>query len=127
MRRGKGNLTREQIKRIVELREVHGQTFEEIARAVGCSESAVRWHCCRQGVEGPRRNRLPATPSAPVTILRGGRPVRLFTEDEDAELLRLEAAGLSYAEIGRLMNRAPITVRNRLMALARREERREAR
>lgn len=121
--RRRPNLTREEIDRAIELREQHGWSVPRCARAIGCSASALDYHFLKLGVDGPAPPPLSPVPTEPVAQRRNGRIVRRFTVAEDAELLDLESQGVRVNEIARRLGRRPNSVRQRLMTLARREER----
>lgn len=115
--------TEEQANTAAELRE-QGLTFVEIGEKLGMNERSVQYHCMRLGADLPpnaprRNNRLPEV------YQRNGRIVRLFTPEEDAELLRLEATGMPTNQIARLMGRPANSTRGRLMLLAMKEARDE--
>ena len=56
---------------------------------------------------------------------RGGHEFRPYSPAEDAKLLKLEATGASYAEMGRALGRKPNSCQGRLMTIARHEAMRE--
>lgn len=123
------NLTRDQVAKIVELRSERGLGLAEIAEKMDCSIGSVSWALLREGAE--RKGDHPpakSSPEQPVSYQRNGRVVRLFTADDDALLLELEALGLNPAQIGKRFDpvRLPNTITGRLRTLARREARREA-
>lgn len=121
----KGRLTEQDFDQIVAMRE-RGCGYAEIGRAIGCSASAVSWHCLRLAVDPPKP--YPLRPdyhrTCPI-VQRRGHVVRAFTPDEDARLIALDAQGLSYGEIGRALGRRANSIRGRLMTLARRDDRAE--
>jgi DNA-binding CsgD family transcriptional regulator len=119
------NLTESELDRIVKMRE-RGLGFDHIGKEIGCSSSAVYWHCLRLGAEPPKPQWPLRTPcKTPVVRQRGGHTVRLFTQREDERLLQMRSQGLSIAEISRQLDRRSNSVVGRLMALARHEARRE--
>ncbi len=56
---------------------------------------------------------------------RGGHEFRPYSAAEDRKLLKLEATGASYAEMGRALGRKPNSCQGRLMTIARHEALRE--
>ncbi len=131
LRSGIRRLTDAERERIVELRE-RNWTIEAIARHVGCGLGTVQHWCLMRGAE-PRKVAPPRT-RRHLPFMRNGRPVNPFTAVEDAMLLVLDKASLSYSEISRRMTAAfpghprnPATIKYRLMMLARAQERQERR
>jgi hypothetical protein len=122
----KRRLTDEQLEMMAELRERVGLSYARIAKELKCSEGAVSWQCLKLGIEHPVPRRPGPKPPALTVIVRGDYVIRLFTPEEDEQLLALEAAGLTLSEIGRRLNRRWNSCRGRLMTLARREARLEA-
>ena len=120
-------MTDENIRIVAEHREA-GRSVQWIADRLGCSTGSVAWVCLKYGIETPQNadKVLPQTRPGPRIVKRGNHQVRAFCPEEDARLLELESKGLNISEISRLMNRAPNSVRNRLMTLARHDERRQA-
>lgn len=118
-------LTNEHFERICAMREA-GKSYEQIGRAIGCSSSAISWHCLRLGADGPKQTRLWTGIVGPEIFSRNGHSVRRYTPDEDELLLSLEAKGLPIATIAARMGRRWNSIKGRLMTLARREERQEA-
>lgn len=123
-------LTDEHLNAIAELRGDRGWSAARIAGHLQVSPGAVEWAFLRLGVEKPgaEDKPLPPVPTERAVYYRHGKPVVRFTTADDAELLRLEREGLTYAEIGRRMRptRLPNTIQGRLLTLARREARAEA-
>ena len=119
-------LTRAEIERIVELRE-RGRSEATIARLIGCSASAVSWALLREGVDIHQERPLAPVPTEPVVKLRGGFPVRLFTEADDERIAALEAEGLTVSQIARAMGRRNNSIIGRMRTLARRLGRAEFR
>ncbi len=122
--RKRPRLTADQVQLIIEHRE-RGLTMEQIARKVGCSQGSVNWLLLKQGVDIHENRVLPAVPTQPVTLQRGGHVVRRFTQAEDLKLLDLEKQGLCMTQIGRELGRRPNSIVGRLRTLARRAEREE--
>lgn len=114
------NLTPTEQERIAELREGKGYSYARIATIIGCSVGSVEWCCLKLAIVKP--NAQAQKPPQPVTRMRGGRPVRMFTADEDSILEAMSQAGTSHAEIGRKLNRSPNSIAGRLFTLARRQE-----
>lgn len=118
-------LTPEQQAEAAERREA-GEELNAIAKAMNCTFGSVQWACLKLGAELPTPHRLKLKHHVqnPV-VMRGGHIVRAFTPDEDRQILALEAQGLGDKAIGLQLNpqRKPNSVRCRLMALARRDER----
>lgn len=116
-------LTDAQLDTIVAMRE-NGATYEEIGKAVNRSADAIHWHCMKLGADSPRsRWRSWDTVQGPMVVSRANHVVRRFTPEEDEKLLRLEAQGFRVIEIARQLGRRHNSITGRLMALARREER----
>ncbi|GJD92877.1 hypothetical protein [Methylobacterium iners] len=118
-------LTDAELDRLVEMRE-RGKTHAVIARALGCSVSAVSYQCLRLGVETPKPPSVSIEIRGPLVTTRNGYMVRRFTPEDDAQILAMEAEQRSVSEIARHLGRQPHSVRQRLMTLARREARLEA-
>lgn len=118
----KRRLTDADYERIAELR-AKGHSCEWIGRKIGCSGSAVSWHCLRLGIDTPKPAPLRKDYYKRGPMKRGNFILRPYTPEDDAKLLDLEAKGLNYAELGRQLDRKPNSIRGRLMILARREER----
>ncbi len=115
-------LTRDKKEQIREMRE-RGLSCGVIARRLDISEGSARWHCLVEGIESPNtRGKVPQRRVA-ITCRRGNHIVRQFTAAEEQRLLELEAAGLSYGAIGRIIGRKRNSICGRLAVLARREER----
>lgn len=116
-------MTPEKIARAIELRGKNW-TLAAIADELGASIGAVRWQLLTAGALDPSKpNRLPAVPSEPREIARGGHVVRRFTQAEDARLLALDSQGLPRSQIARTLGRPHNSVRARLMTIARHQER----
>lgn len=122
-------LTDEQKQQIYHLRGERGLSCKQIALKLNVDAGAVSWHCLMLGVErAGRKPGLHKIASAErYTYTRKGFPVRGYTAEDDQLLLKLEAEGLRYTEIGRRMNpqRRYNSIRARLATLARREAREE--
>ena len=115
-------LTAAQKEEIAQLRE-SGLPFSAIAKEIGCSVSATQWTCSVLGVEHPTRPYI-VPPRDPNRIsMRNGRPMRFFGPAEDAAVVEMSMAGGTPRAIGKVLQRAPSSVLNRLRVLARREER----
>ncbi|MGC9368681.1 MAG: hypothetical protein ACP5DX_03980 [Paracoccaceae bacterium] len=121
---GAKKYTEDQICRAAELRE-RGLSLGQIAMRSGMTVSSVEYHCLRLGADSPNTRSNIDTDVGPMMVRRGDHTVRRFTVEEDQELLRLEANGLTYSEIGHRLNRKPNSIRGRLMTLARRADRME--
>lgn len=114
-------LTEEQISDLIERRE-KGWGHDRLAERYGVTPGAIHYQCLKHGAVSPHQ-RLRATPTQPgQRVGRDGRVQRLFTADEDARLLALEAEGLTYSEIARRIGRPNTSTRIRLMTLALRED-----
>jgi hypothetical protein len=114
-------ITLEQGDRIAEMRE-SGSTFGQIAMVIKKSAATICAYCVENGIDGPIKPRL--RPDFHLTrpiVMRRGLPVRAFTPQEDASLRAMSMDGVSYADMGRTLNRNPKSVRKRLVALARRD------
>jgi hypothetical protein len=117
-------LSDEQLDEMVELRE-SGRSIQQIAdhfTALGTviSAGSINWQLTRLGIYGPKGlGRLPQARSD--FVRRAGHTVRLFTPEEDEQLLELEASGENYSAIAKKVGRKPNSIRGRLYTLARRE------
>ena len=116
----------EQVDRALEQRE-RGRSFGEIAAFTGMKVNAVKYHCLKNGVEGPRLSALSPPRAERKTYVRNGIVVRLFTADEDRTITEMSMAGKTSRQIGAAIGRDRTVVANRLRALARREQREESR
>jgi DNA-binding CsgD family transcriptional regulator len=114
----------EQVDRALEQRE-RGRSFGEIAVFTGMTVNAVKYHCLKNGVEGPRLSELSPPRAERKTYVRNGIVVRLFTAEEDRTILEMSMSGKTSRQIGAAMGRDRTVVANRLRALARREQRKE--
>lgn len=114
-------------ERIARLREDKGWTYRRIAENVGISDGAVRWYCLKEGIEPPKRpmTAVEGRTAGPAVRMRRGRPVRLYTPEEDALILRRAAEGKTYVDIGRETGRRHNSIMCRLAILARHDARRE--
>lgn len=125
---GKRILSDGAIDEMAELRE-RGWSIAKIARhftrqGTPVSHGCIAWQCLRVGADLPVERRV--RPYARlITVVRGGRPVRSFTDQEDRTLLAMEAAGATRAEMARALERGNNSVRGRLYTLARRDARAE--
>lgn len=118
-------LSQLEIAEIARLREL-GHSYEWIAAQFGCSANAVSWQCCRLGADAPRSTgKSWEKVQGPQVMKRGDYTVRRFTAEEDARLLELSQAGIGNSEIARRLGRRPNSITGRLMALARRDARKE--
>lgn len=121
----RSRLNEEQKASIAELRE-KGLSYGFISQRLDLSEGAISWYCLVGGIESPNtRGKIPP-PVKHESYVRNGRVVVAFSTADDELLLRLEAEGKGYGEIGRIMGRPSNSVRGRLATLARHEARREA-
>lgn len=125
---GRRILSDAQIDEMAELRE-RGWSIARIARhftarGTVVSAGSISWQCLRVGADLPAERRKSGY-SRSVTIVRGGSPVRSFTEDEDRRLLELEARGASRSEMASALGRRNNSIRGRLYTLARRDARAE--
>ena len=124
-------MTDEQVAQAITWREA-GRSVQWIAnRLRTVSKGALSWLFLKEGVESPRTAgkvmQLRGKNAAGSVVRRGDHEVRRFSEQEDAELLRLAREGLGNSAIGRALvpRRARNVVAARLMTLARRDARRE--
>lgn len=132
---GRRILSDEAIAEMADLREAgrsYGFIQQHFAeRGVHISVQALRWQCLRVGADVPPRHRVPMPHQAGQTlhVIRGGKPfvLRRFTAEEDRLILRLEAQGVGYAEIGRCLSPArPFnSIKGRVLTLARHQARAE--
>lgn len=120
------------IMRIGDLREA-GVSISNIAAEMGVSCGAVDWHLTKLAIDPPKTTyktwdgiRGPAVCTRRGSSIAQAHVVRRYTPEEDAEILRLQAAGVSYCEIGRRLNRRHHSIIGRCNTLARREARLEA-
>jgi DNA-directed RNA polymerase specialized sigma24 family protein len=119
----KRKVTAANLERIADMRH-RGRSYGQISRALGVSQGAVSWHCLRLGIEPPKPRPLNLDYHLQrAVVIRGGRPVRAFTPEEDAKLIAFDLEGLRYVEIARRLGRRHNSVSARLATLARREER----
>ncbi|HEX7798776.1 MAG TPA: hypothetical protein VF402_00410 [Asticcacaulis sp.] len=124
-RRSRRRLNDAQIAEIAALRE-RGWGTRALALRFGVTVSLVEWHCLRLGADAPKGGYAPrAVPEQPRGYLRAGRPVRLYTRDEDARLLAMAREGRPERQIAEALQRSATSVAGRLMVLARREARLE--
>ncbi|MCC3246169.1 hypothetical protein LG047_12700 [Methylocystis sp. WRRC1] len=112
------------MQEIAELREA-GWTYARIGQRFGISGNSISYYCLKMGVEPPVVAKCWSSVKGPASMVRGNHVVRRFTPVEDSLLLKLEAEGASYSEIGRTLGRAPNSIAGRLMTLARRDAREE--
>ncbi len=113
-------LTNEQKERIAEFREQKGLSCAAIARLGDCSGGSVSWYCLTAGIMKPGAKLPPQR--KPIVAMRGGKPVRMFTAEEDARIESLDQQGVAHAAIARELQRKPNSIRGRLATLARRQE-----
>lgn len=113
------NLTDEQKAAVTAKREL-GWTVDRIAAEFDISSGSVAWCCLVLGADPPDA-KLQNRDHYPMVVMRNGMPVRRFTPEDDAQLLRLEAAGESINSIASTIGRRTNSVRGRLSTLARRE------
>lgn len=114
------------IGQAAELRE-RGLSFGQIALRLGMSASAVDWHCLKLGADSPKTATQIIVRRQPMVMRRGSHVVRLFSEDEDRQLIALSLAEATIADMSRALNRRHNSIKGRLMTLARIEARKEAR
>lgn len=110
---------------IVNYREA-GRSYAFIASKLDISVGTVEYWCLELGAESPKSasSELPQTSRGPAQFTRGGHVVRRFSPKEDAKLAEWREQNTSIAECARRLGRRPHSVRGRLMAIARQEERR---
>lgn len=112
-------LSKAQIDRIVELREV-GKTMEQIARLVGCSASTCNWHCTTHGVVSPKHGgKFLGRRLGPDVVKRGDHVIRRFSEEEDKLIEVMRIAGHGPSAIGKAVGRRCNSIIGRLATLAR--------
>jgi Zn-dependent peptidase ImmA (M78 family) len=114
-------LTDEQIADMIERRE-RGWGYERLAQRYNVSPGAIHYQCLKHGAVSPKQRQRPVPTSSGERQLRDGRVQRLFTVEDDRQLLELERQGLTYNAIARQVGRAYTSVRIRLMTLALRED-----
>lgn len=114
-------ITEAQSVEIAELRE-KGWSYRRIAEKFGISDGAVHYHCLKQGAFTPKtRGKVDVSGQPPVKA-KDGRTQRRFTPAEDERMQELSLKGYAPLAIGRLMGRAPTSIRIRLMTLALHDE-----
>jgi len=118
-------VTEEQRDEIAGLKEA-GLSSPEIARRMGLSKGSVDYACMLRGADNPAHTFRAIPSSGPMVVKRGNHTVRRFTEKEDMLLIALDLEGVSISEIGRRLDRKPNSISGRLMTLARRDARVEA-
>lgn len=121
-------LNEEQLVEMAELRE-QGWTTGRIQRhfkrqGVSVSRGVIDWQCLRLGADLPPELRRPSN-QRDAPYLRKGWIVRPFTPDDDRRLLDLEEQGKPLNWIAGQLGRRNISIRGRLMILARRDARAE--
>ena len=115
-------ITPEQIDEASDLRE-QGKSIGQIARRLDLPETTIDYHLRKNGVFPPGWKHQGALADRRKTYTDcRGRTVRPFTRKEDAALLRLDAEGVTYAEMGRRIKRPTNSCRNRLISLANRAQ-----
>lgn len=96
-------MTPDALQQVIALR-LKAWSVEEISKKFGFSRGCVKWHLLKEGVDPPKLMSAPrSSPTVPVAIKRGRHVVRLFTAAEDTQLLALEAQGLTYVQIGKIV------------------------
>lgn len=112
-----------EIDRVADLRERGGLTIARIAELIGRPAATVQSMCVREGIEPPvlRRQGRAATP-----YRRAAGVVKPFSPAEDERLQAVASAGQSYVALARALARHPGVVRQRLITLARQQERADA-
>lgn len=114
-------LTDEQIADLIDRRE-RGWSYERLAQRYGVSPGAIHYQCLKHGAVSPKQRQRPVPTEPGHRTTRNGRVQRLFTVEDDRQLLELEHQGLTYNAIARHVGRAYTSVRIRLMTLALRED-----
>lgn len=117
-------LTDQQLEEMAELR-TKNWSYRALGERYGIHPNAVSWQCLRLGADPSKPAKCWQAPRGPIVTKRGNHVVRRFTAEEDAQLLKLEAQGITVCEIARAMGRRWNSIRARLMTLARRDDRRE--
>lgn len=112
------------VEKALDMRE-RGKSYTQIATSTGMSKSAICYHCARHGVEKPVPYALMEAPEKPTFYMRNGYKVLRFTKSDDALLLKRVDEGVSSRAIAKELNRKPHTVRNRLLAIYRKQDREE--
>lgn len=108
-------LTTEQVDEMAELREA-GWSYARLSERYSVSAGAIHYRCLRVGAKSPRSQ------GARRDLVGGygkgfGGITRRFSVAEDNKLLELARAGVKVAEIARKIERAPTSVRIRLLTL----------
>jgi hypothetical protein len=104
-------LTREQIDRIVELRE-RGFYSHRIAQMTGIKPATVNYQLLKNGFD----------PWDPAKRQAPDGHVSRFSEAEDAQMLELGRQGMSIRQIARTMKRPITSIRIRILTLEVRAE-----
>lgn len=117
-------ITDEQIDQLVALRE-KGKSLKEISVKLDIPFSTVSTYCLKLGADAPQTRSVVLEHTGKMVAIRNGRQVRRFTKEEDALITRLSLEGKGNLEIANLTGRNHSSIHNRLMALARHEERKE--
>lgn len=112
----------EQIEAVLEMRE-RGLSYGQIEMKTGVNQATVYSHCLRLGAEPPEPAKLRSVPTAPTSYTRNGKTVRLFTEQEDRQVMRMAIDGVSSRQIAAKLDRLPHVIRGRIAAIERRIER----
>ena len=117
-------MTQAEKERAAELRE-RGWSCQRIADHLGKGVDAVEWQLLKLGVDPPGRKPHKEY-KRPSVFVRNGFPVRAFSLEEDATLLRMATEGQRRAAIAKALGRRPNSIAARLYTLARRDARAEA-
>lgn len=114
-----GRVTKAQQTEIVFLKEELGLPHWRIAKRLGVSPSAVGYWVATLCLVAPGEKI-----AVPVLsdCVRGGRPVRRFSPEEDALILRRVEEGARMADIARELGRLRSSVDGRIKSLYRRME-----
>lgn len=119
---GRGPLTDEDRTRIHELAAQGFKAFR-IARLIKRHPATVHWFMYTQGLTAPSYN-----PNRPMSYVRNGKTVHLFSPEEDAFIEALRIQDFTFDQIADLaskrfgITRSGHTMQCRLIMLAAREE-----
>ena len=98
----------------------NNKSYGFIARRMACSISGVRYQCLLAGVTpigvAPRVSSFPMR-----TTRSDGVPIRRFTPQDDEILLAMDAGDKTNHEMATVLDRAPGTIRHRLLLLTLRQ------
>ena len=118
---GKRVITEDMELKIEDWRE-RGRSVNWISKRLGVSMGAINYFCTKNAIDSPN-SYLHKTPPGPVEYERKGRLVRKFTGKEDLTIASMRIDGARIVDIARALGRNRNSVGQRLLTLARKEER----